>query len=92
MSKIIQLHLWMRDKAEKWFEYEVINNISKKPTPGKRLVIDINTDNIFDMKLAVAKELRPYLDKIQYYYVVAVRQAEDGSVTYRTVVRKQVIA
>lgn len=91
MSRIIQLHLWMRDKKERWVEPEVVNNLSGNPTPGKRIVIDIDTDNLMEMKLAVAKELRPWIDKLKYYYVVAVRQAEDGSVTYRMVVRKQMI-
>lgn len=87
MAKVIQLHLWMRDKRHKWTESEVINAKSQKPQPGKRIVLDIMTESITEMKLAVARELQKWLPKLDYYYVVAVVEREDGTIGYRVVVK-----
>jgi len=90
MAKVIQLHLWMRDKRKRWTEPEVINKWGK-PQPGKRIVLDIQTESVMAMKLAVAKELQRWMDKIEYYYVVAVVEKNDGTIGYRVVVKTTTI-
>jgi hypothetical protein len=89
MTKIIQLHIWMQNKRMKWKEPEVINPHSKKPQPGKRIVLDVSEGTgIPEMKVAVAQELEKYKKNILYYYVVAVVERDDGEIGYRTIVGK----
>lgn len=97
MAKVIQLHVWMQNRRKTWTESEVQvsrfrdNKKVMVPHPGKRIVLDIETDNITQMKLAVAKVVKEYEKQLGYYYVVAVVQRDDGEIGYRTIVRKTVI-
>lgn len=95
MAKVIQLHIWMQNKKGTWIEKEVQH---KKPStgemiphPGKRLVLDIETQDINTMKIACAEALKKYMKQIKYYYVVAVVQREDETIGYRTIVPKVVL-
>ena len=90
MARVIQIHLWMMDKRQSWHESEVINRYGK-PQPGKRIVLDVMNPSIVEMKMAVAKELASWKDKILYYYVVVVVEKDDGTIGYRTIVKKTVV-
>jgi hypothetical protein len=61
------------------------------PHVGKRVVLEVETESIATMKIAVADVLKKYLRTIKYYYVVAVVQREDSTVGYRTIVPKVVL-
>ena len=91
MATLIEFHVWLHDKARKWKEPEVHRN--GKPVPGKRLVIEPESDNITQMKLQIARAITPYRrsGKLQYYYVVAVAETEDGNLAYRTIVPKTIV-
>jgi hypothetical protein len=91
-TRVIQLHIWMNNKKQTWYDSEVVNVQSGKPQPGKRIVLDIGEDaTIPEMKIAVAEVLTKYKRQLfagGYYYVVAVVQRPDGEVGYRTIVPK----
>jgi len=53
--------------------------------------LEVETESIATMKIAVADVLKKYLRTIKYYYVVAVVQREDSTVGYRTIVPKVVL-
>ncbi len=90
MAKVIQLHLWMQNKNHTWTEPEVVNRHGNEQ-PGKRIVIEPSGHSVVQMKLDVARELQRWLNKIQYYYVVAVVQDDNNEIRYKTIVPKTVV-
>lgn len=95
MAKVVQLHIWMQNKKGTWTEKEVLTKQPSTgqmvPHVGKRVVLDIETDNINTMKIAVSEVLKDYMRTLKYYYVVAVVQRENGEIGYRTIVPKVVL-
>lgn len=97
MAKIIQLHIWLKDKKERWTEPEVLRQHTidgKKamlPAPGKRLVIEPESDSLTQMKIQIARTVIPFRSKIRSYYVVAVVEKSDGEVAFRTIIPMTVI-
>lgn len=86
--RVIELHLWVQNKDRTWST----DTGRKKPTPGKRIVIDPpGSGSIVEMKIAVAKELQKLANKLEYYYVVVVVERNDGTPGYRTIVPKTVV-
>jgi NAD(P)H-flavin reductase len=91
LARIIELHLWVQNKKETWRESEVVNRFGVEQR-GKRIVLEIaEGTGIPEMKIAVAKELDKYANKLRYYYVVAVVQRDDGEVGFRTIVPKTIL-
>ena len=93
MAKIIQIHLWMHDKADRWREPEVTNPRSGKPQKGKRIVMEPETDSLTQMKIQIAREVIKWrkTGQLKNYYVVIAVQKEDGEIAYRTVIRTTVV-
>jgi hypothetical protein len=95
MAKVIQLHVWMQNKRGTWTESEVMTKQPSTgkmvPHKGKRIVLDVETESISTMKIAIAHVLKKYLRQIKYYYVVAVVQREDNTIGYRTIIPKVVL-
>ena len=95
MAKVIQLHIWMQNKKGTWVENEVQHKQPSTgkmvPHPGKRIVLDVETDNINAMKIACADAIKKYIKQLKFYYVVAVVQREDSTLGYRTIVPKVVL-
>jgi hypothetical protein len=89
--KVVQLHLWIMDKKHRYREPEVLNK-HNEPVPGKRIVIEPSGPSILQMKMDVAREIRKWVGKIEYYYVVAVVEKADGTPGYRTIVPKTLVA
>jgi hypothetical protein len=83
--KVIQLHVWLKDPKNKWYEPEVVNK-NGDPVPGKRIVIEPSGPSVVQMKLDVAKVILEWRNKIESYYVVAVVERDDGTPGYRTIV------
>jgi hypothetical protein len=99
MAKIIQLHLWMKDKKDQWTEPEVlrkkyVNNVLQMaPAIGKRIVLEPESDSITGMKIQIAKEILKWrrTGKLKSYYVVAVAQKNDGEVAFRTIIPTTIV-
>src|SRR5438105_3935229 len=98
MAEVIQLHVWMRDAAHQWCEKEVLVKKKKKGKlrmeahPGKRVVVEVPPNaSSTEMKILVAEVLQKYMSQLEYYYVVAVTERDDGSEGFRTVVRKTAV-
>jgi len=93
--KILQLHLWIQNKRETWTEPEVLRFSKQcpegKPSRGKRIVIEPESQSLAGIKLQIAKELVKYRNQLLYYYVVVVVEKSDGTPGFRTVVPKVVI-
>lgn len=94
MAKIIQIHIWLKDKRDRWREPEVLSGRSQKPMKGKRIVIEPESDSLTVMKIQVAREVMKWRNtgELRSYYVVVVVQKEDGDIAYRTIVPTTVVA
>jgi hypothetical protein len=96
MMKILQLHLWIQNKRETWTEPEVIRFSKKfpegKPSKGKRIVIEPESQSLPGLKIQLAKELEKWKAQIKYYYVVVVVEKSDGTPGYRTIIPKVVLS
>jgi hypothetical protein len=88
--KIIQLHVWMQNKSKSWETPEVPRGKDGHPSPGKRIVLEPESQNIISIKLQIAKELAKYRRELLNYYVVVVVERSDGTPGYRTIVPKVV--
>jgi ribosomal protein S5 len=93
MAKVIQIHIWLKDKKERWREPEVVNPRSNKPMKGKRIVLEPESDSLTGMKIQVAREIQKWYrtGELLSYYVVVVVRREDGEIAYRTIVRTTVM-
>lgn len=88
MAKIIQIHLWLKDKSEHWTEPEVTRPRTDKPMPGKRIVIEPHSDSLTEMKIQIAQELMRWrkTGRLKSYYVVVVVEQDNGDIRYRTII------
>lgn len=93
--RIVQLHLWIQNAEKSWTEPEVLRFSKQfpegKPSRGKRIVLEPESQAIADIKLQIARELVKWRKQIESYYVVVAVERGDGTIGYRTIVPKIIL-